>query len=552
MLNENGHSFLRSSDVLAGPSHGAQLMTRRTVVRRCAAVIAPAALAVALASCATGSGAPTARTDTVSRADITAGVSASGSLSAVGTQNLGFAASGKLTSVRVHVGDRVKAGQVLATVDATAAKAALAQAKGNLHAQQAGLARLTSATTVSGAQSAANQADTIVAATKGQVAATADADSAAISRAKTQLNTDEDAKDDASSALKKAQSACASATASAKLLATAQQQLADGDSAGAAATLAQASGTGSADASACTAVPTAQAAVAAAKAKVVGDKTALVAAQQKKKVDAAAGKLSIASAQQSAIAAQNGLDSSSADRPHSIDQQQALVDSAEAAVRSAQKVVDDTTLKAPSDGTIEVVNGAKGEYVAPSTGTTAQAPGSAAAIPGSAAASSLTGASRPGGTQFMVLSNVKKLQLVLPFEQSDAAQVLPNQKVSVQVDAVPDAVLDGHVVSIAPSSTANSGAISYYVTVGLDQDDSKLRDGQTARGTVHTLEKDNVLSVANAAVHRQGSTTTVVLLASDGSQQSAPFEAGVVGSDRTEVLSGLTEGQLVVLPSGAS
>lgn len=533
-------------------------MTRRPVARRCAVVIAPAALALALASCATGSGAPTARTDTVSRADITAGVSASGSLSAVGTQNLGFAASGKLTSVRVHVGDRVKAGQVLATVDATAAKAALSQAKGNLHAQQAGLARLTSATTVSGAQSAANQADTIVAATKGQVSATAEADSAAISRARTQLNTDEDAKDDASSALKKAQSACASATTSAEVLAKAQQQLADGDAVGAAATLAQANASaGSADASACTAVPTAQAAVAAAKAKVVGDKTALVAAQQKKKVDAAAGKLSIASAQQSAIAAQNGLDSSSADRPHSIDQQQALVDSAEAAVRSAQKVVDDTTLEAPSDGTIEVVNGAKGEYVAPSTGTTAQAPGSAAAIPGSAAASSPTGASRPGGTQFMVLSNVKKLQLVLPFEQSDAAQVLPNQKVSVQVDAVPDAVLDGHVVSIAPSSTASSGAISYYVTVGLDQSatdqsDSKLRDGQTARGTVRTLEKDNVLSVANAAVHRQGSTTTVVLLASDGSQQSAPFEAGVVGSDRTEVLSGLTEGQLVVLPSGAS
>jgi len=112
--------------------------------------------------------------------------------------------------------------------------------------------------------------------------------------------------------------------------------------------------------------------------------------------------------------------------------------------------------------------------------------------------------------------------------------------------------LEGHVVSVAPSSTATSGAISYYVTVGLDQTDSKLRDGQTARGTVHTLEKDNVLSVSNAAVHRQGSTTTVVLLTADGSQQTAPFEAGVVGSDRTEVLSGLTEGQRVVLPSGAS
>ena len=534
-------------------------MTRRRAASRSAGIVAPVALALALASCATGSGAPTARTDTVSRADITAGVSASGSLSAVGTENLGFATSGKLTSVRVHVGDGVKAGQVLATVDATAAKAALAQAKGNLHAQQAGLDRLTSSTTVSGAQSTVSQANAIVDATKSQVAATADADAAAISRARTQLDTDSDAKDQATSALKKLQAACkagqSSAGAAAALIQKAQQQLAVGDSAGASVTLAQVGGSaGSGDTSACTEVATAQMAVATAKAKVVGDKTALVAAQQKKKVDAAAGKLSVASAEQAAVAAQNGLDASSADRPHSIDQQQALVDSAEAAVRSAQKVVDDTVLKAPSDGTIEVVNGVKGEYVSPSTGTTAQAPGSAAAIPGSTAptgATGATGASRPGGTQFMVLSNVKKLQLVLPFEQSDAAQVMTNQKVSVQVDAVPDAALDGHVVSVAPSSTATSGAISYYVTVALDQNDSKLKDGQTARGTVHTLEKDDVLSVPNAAVHRQGSTTTVELLASDGSQQTAPFEAGVVGRDRTEVLSGLTEGQRIVLPSGA-
>ena len=335
------------------------------------------------------------------------------------------------------------------------------------------------------------------------------------------------------------------------------QQLQSGDSAGAAQTLAQLnSQLGSAapagGATACSQVLTAQAAVTAAKQRVEADKTALVTAQQKKKVDAAAGSVAIASAKQAAVAAQNGVNSSTADRPHGIDQQQALVDSAEAAVASAQKVVTDTVLKAPNDGTIEVVNGSSGEYVTPSTGTTAQAPGSAAAIPGSAAATNATGASRPGGTQFMVLSNVKRLQLVLPFEQSDAAQVLPKQKVTVQVDAVPDAALAGHVVSVAPSSTATSGAISYYVTVGLDHTNSELRDGQTARGTVHTLEKDNVLSVSNAAVHRQGSTTTVVLLAADGSQQTAPFEAGVVGSDRTEVLSGLTEGQRVVLPSGAS
>ncbi|GAA3631677.1 HlyD family efflux transporter periplasmic adaptor subunit [Microlunatus ginsengisoli] len=540
-------------------------MTGAVRPRRLAAVGAPLVLLVAVAACSTPS-AVAANTGTVSRGDVTAGVSASGALSAIGTENLGFATGGKLTSVRVKVGDKVTAGQTLATVDATAAKATLAQAEGNLKAQQAGLDRLISATTVSGAQNTVSQANAVVSATQSQVAATADADDAAISRAKTQLSTDKDARDQAESALASLKAACkaassGAASANAAVGTLAQQalaQLQSGDSAGAKATLAQlnaqlGSTASAGDASACTEVITAQSAVSAAKQKVVADQTALVGAQQKKKVDAAAGKLAIANAKQGAVAAQNGLSASSADRPHGIDQQQAMVDGAEAAVRSAQKLVDDTTLTAPSDGTVEAINGNKGEYVGPSTATTAQAPGSSAAIPGAAAAAAApTGASRPGGTQFIVLSDVSKLQLVLPFEQSDAAQLKPNQKVDISSDGAPDATLTGHVVSIAPSGTAASGTISYYATVALDRTDSRLRDGQTARATVRTVEKDGVLSVPNAAVHRNGATTTVILLAADGSQQAAPFEAGVVGSDLTEVLSGLSEGQRVVLPSGAS
>src|SRR6478735_2822678 len=181
-------------------------MTRPVRPRRRIMAGLPVALTLVLASCASGGTAVAAKTDTVSRADVTAGVSASGALSAVGSANLGFATGGKLTSVRVRVGDHVKAGQELAAIDSTAAKAALAQAKGNLHAQQAGLDRLISATTVSGAQSTARQANTVVAATRSQVAATADADDAAIDRAQAQLKIDRDAQDQAESALKTVQS----------------------------------------------------------------------------------------------------------------------------------------------------------------------------------------------------------------------------------------------------------------------------------------------------------------------------------------------------------
>lgn len=534
--------------------------------RRYAALLGPAVLLVALSACSASGTAPAARTALVTRGDVTGGVSAIGSFAAVSTENLGFATGGKLTSVKVKVGDHVKAGDVLATVDSRQAKHALEQAEANLAAQQAGLDRITSGTTVSGAQSTVSQAQSVVSATKGQVSATAEADQKAIDRAKTQLKTDEDARDDAKDALDLAETQCAksnstaasSMTSSSALLAEAQQQLAAGDTDGANKTLqelsrvnAAASSVSAASSTACASKATAQAGVTAAKQKVVASKTALVAAQQKKKVDAAAGKLATENAEQAVVAAQNGLNSSSADRPHSIEQQQALVNAAQAGVDTAQKAVDDTKLVAPSDGTVTVINGSKGEYVAASTGTTALAPGSKAAIPGSSTASSTTGATRPGGTQFMVLSDVDKVQLVLPFEQSDAAQIKPGEKVTVQADAVPGSELNGKVISVAPSSTVTSGAISYLATVGLNEANSKLKDGQTARGTVITQQRANVLTVPNSAVHQQGDASTVVVLNDDGSQQTVPFEPGAVGADTTEVLSGLTEGQHVVLPDGA-
>jgi HlyD family secretion protein len=534
------------------------------LTRRCAAVVGPVVLLVVLAACSGSPTTATARTALVSRADVTAGVSANGSFAAVTSENLGFATGGKLTSVKVKVGDHVETGDVLAKIDSRQAKHALEQAEANLSAQQAGLDRLAAATMVSGAESTVAQAQTVVSATEEQAAATARADKAAISRAKAQLRTDEDAKDQAESALKTLKASCRAATAASSaadsgadaLAQQALQQIQAGDTAGAAQTLAQLNSqlgatTSAGSATACTQVITAEAAVTGAKQRVVADKTAVVAAQQKKKVDAAGGKLQVANAEQAVVAARNGLSSSSADRPHSLDQQQALVDAAQAGVDTAQKAVDDTVLVAPSDGTITVINGSKGEYVTASTGTTAQAPGSRAAIPGSNAATGTTGASRPGGTQFMVLSDVDKVQLVLPLEQSDAAAIKPGLKVTVQADAVPDSELAGTVVSVAPSSTVTSGAVSYLATIGLAEPNSKLKDGQTGRGTVITQQRANVLSVPNSAVHQQGTTSTVVLLNDDGTQQTVPFEAGAVGSDRTEVLSGLTEGQHVVLPDGA-
>ena len=286
-------------------------------------------------------------------------------------------------------------------------------------------------------------------------------------------------------------------------------------------------------------------------------KTTLTAAEQKKKVDAAAGQVSVETSRVSVVAAQNALNSASSDRPHAIDQQLALVDGAEALVRSAQQDVDDGTLTAPADGVISAVNGAVDEYLSPASGTTALAPGSRAAIPGSASAGGATGATgggaaptRPGGSSFLVLSDAETFEAVVPFEESDASQIAPDQQVSVTFDAIPDLTESGNVVAVAPSATAISGVISYYVTMSLDEADPRLRDGQTARAAVITAERQNVLSVPNSAVRRQGDAAIVTVVDPAGRPRVVTFQPGLVGPDRTEVLSGLSEGQRVVVNPG--
>jgi multidrug efflux pump subunit AcrA (membrane-fusion protein) len=82
------------------------------------------------------------REATVARGTVLAQVSASGNLALAAQSSLAFGASGKVTAVKVAVGQTVTAGQVLATVDPTAANLALTEAKEQLTVAQDNLAKV--------------------------------------------------------------------------------------------------------------------------------------------------------------------------------------------------------------------------------------------------------------------------------------------------------------------------------------------------------------------------------------------------------------------------
>ena len=446
------------------------------------------------------------------------GVDSTGSVSSVGSTNLGFPTGGQLTAVDVKVGDRVTAGQVLATIDDFAARRQLQQARAQLAGQQAQLSKVEDSTSVQGAQNSVDAAASIVSATKRQVDATLAADDAAVAAA--------------------GASGGSAGTAGMSGMSGTSTGGAGGGVMGGAMSLA-----GSAASGAMGGATGAGAASASSPAQ----------ASAKRQADAAAGDLQIANARQGQVAAQNQLDAASAARPNDLSAARAAVDAARAQVAVAQQAVTNTTLRAPSDGTITALNGAVGEFVAPSGSTTPVAPGTDAAIPGAAQAAGAAAAaaggaspSRPGGTQFLVLQNLTRYAVVVPFQEVDAAQIAPQQRVSVSLDAVPDGSLPGTVLAVAPSSTAIGGSVEYYVTIALP-DDPRIHDGQSARATVITAESGPKISVPNRALHRQGNATTVTVVTPDGRQVPTPVTTGLAGPDRTEITGGLTEGQQVVL-----
>ena len=249
---------------------------------------------------------------------------------------------------------------------------------------------------------------------------------------------------------------------------------------------------------------------------------------QKRDVDAASGDVAVQNAEQGVVTAQNNLAVASSDRPHAIDKQAALVASARSSVESAQRDLDNTALRSPVAGTVSVLNGTVGEYVQPSSGVGALAPGTDATIPGTgngttAGTTPSDGAAsptRPGGTQFLVLTDVNQFQVVVPFNESDAASISPNQRVDVTFDAIPDLTMPGTVVAVAPTATAISGVISYYVTVALTGNDPRLQAGQTATAHVVTSETPDVLTVPTQAVRQRDGHSEVTVV--DDGEGRAP------------------------------
>jgi HlyD family secretion protein len=524
-------------------------------VRMAAAV--SLALVVASVTAACGSTAPAPPTSRVERGQVSTKVSASGALAAVTSQNLGFAKAAQLVEVNAKVGDTVRAGQVLAREDPFSFQQLVNQQQAQLNQQQALLDKLVRSPTVSGNRDSLDQVKKILDATKDNADAVHQKDQNAVYRARQSRDF---AQQQYNAARQKYISdGCGTppdfASKSSSASDSSDSDTSDSSTSGSGTSTSPLSGLTSMATGDCTTDTTS---LNTAKSNLLTARASYDTAKHTLDVDDTTSRISVENARSTVVTSQNTLDQSRSDKSPDIAAQAALVANGRALVANAQRDLDNTVLYAPVAGTISSITGAVGEYVGSGGGTSALAPGTDASIPGvgaaatsdqsSASASGAPSATRPGGTAFMVINNINTFQVVVPFEESDAAKVAPNQKVEVTFDALPDLTRDGTVLSISPGGVDISGVTNYYATILLTDTDPRLKTGQTAEAGVLVADLENVLVVPNSAVIKQGGRSFVNAPGPDGKPTQVPFQPGLVGDDNTQVLSGLNEGQEIQLP----
>lgn len=211
-----------------------------------------------------------------------------------------------------------------------------------------------------------------------------------------------------------------------------------------------------------------------------------------------------------------GSSSGNTDTPQQIASDQASIDTAQADLTEAQQSLTEATLTSPISGTVVSVDISVGDTV-----------------------------SAGSSTEIITIQGTNSYEVEATLDSSQIPSVKVGQPASVEVDGV-DGNIDGTVSQVGPVQSSSSG-YSYPVIVALPASAaSAMHAGSTGNVTITTGTVSNVVAVPTSAVQTLGTRAYVEEIAK-GELSRRFITTGMVGNIYTQVESGLSPGQSVVL-----
>lgn len=236
---------------------------------------------------------------------------------------------------------------------------------------------------------------------------------------------------------------------------------------------------------------------------------------------------------------------------------QQQVNNAQTALNTAKDNLKNATLLAPHDGLVETINGLIGE--------TANGGNSSASGSGSSSSSA-----------FMVLIDDSSLSIQASVSEADIATIKVDQPATFTVAAYPSKTFRASVASINTLGAASSSVVTYTVDLVVDMQSvngANIYSGMTATTSITTAQRISTLLVPTSALTfsttalQNGEITRAQLAAASssggatatGGSRGLVLElkagklvpvlvtTGLTNGQQTEILSGLHEGDAVVV-----
>jgi RND family efflux transporter MFP subunit len=226
----------------------------------------------------------------------------------------------------------------------------------------------------------------------------------------------------------------------------------------------------------------------------------------------------IAAAQLRAAQSLQSAQTSLNNQPSTVQSAQNALNNAQTTLATAQANFDNAVIKATVAGVVTTISAQAGENVS-STSTTG----------------------------FIVIANTGSMALHGTIGEADVVKLKLGQVATVTVDAIGTAKMTGKVTSLDPVATIANGVPVYGIDVTIDLPSQTVRPGMSGTANVILASSPNALTVPNLAV-KTASGRRYLTVMKDGQQVDTDVTFGLSNDTVTEILTGVHEGDVVVLP----
>jgi HlyD family secretion protein len=200
------------------------------------------------------------------------------------------------------------------------------------------------------------------------------------------------------------------------------------------------------------------------------------------------------------------------------------VESDKIALSTAEQRLKDTKVYAPIDGVVSVLNVQIGQIISSGISNVG------------------------GGTTILTLSDLSRIFVLASVDESDIGKVQAGQSARITADAYPTLNFRGQVVRIATRGVSTANVVTFEVKIEVLGDNKQLlKPEMTANIEIIAQRAENVPLLPVTAVTRKEGKRIVYVQKPDGSSEEREVEVGISDGVEIAILSGLTEGETVVI-----